>query len=127
METIEITHQIIAAAMRIHSILGPGLLESAYRACMRHELNLRGLHYQTELPVSVNYLGLKVQDVYRMDFLVEGIVVLELKAISKMTPTHEAQFLTYVKLSKRPVGLMINFNVLRLRHGIKRMVNNFIS
>jgi GxxExxY protein len=127
METNELTREIIAAAMRIHSILGPGLLESAYRACMRRELTLRGLQYQTEVPVEVNYLGTKVQEAYRMDFLVENVVVLELKAVSKTIETHEAQFLTYVKLSKRPVGLMINFNVLRLRHGIKRVVNNFVQ
>lgn len=125
MEINEITREIIAAAIRIHSILGPGLLESAYRTCMRHELSLRGLHYQTELPVEVNYLGLKVQDAYRMDFLVEGTVVVELKAVSKTTATHEAQFLTYVKLSNRRVGLMINFHVLRLKDGIRRVVNNF--
>lgn len=85
--------------MRIHSILGPGLLESAYRSCMRHELNLRGLRYHPELPVAVNCLGLEVQNAYRMDFLLEDIVVLELKAVSKVTQEHEAQFLTYVKLS----------------------------
>ena len=125
MKTNEITREIIAAGMRIHSTLGPGLLESAYRACMRHELNLRALRYQAELPVDVTYLGLIVRDAYRMDFLVEDTVVVELKAVRKTTENHEAQFLTYVKLSKRPVGLMINFNVLRLRHGIKRVVNNF--
>jgi GxxExxY protein len=127
MKTNEITREIIAAAIRIHSVLGPGLLESAYRACMRHELNLRGFRYQSELPVAVNYLGLEVENAYRMDFMVEDIVVLELKSVSKVTPEHKAQFLTYVKLSKRPVGLMINFNVTRLRHGIKRVVNNFVA
>jgi GxxExxY protein len=126
MKTNEITREVIAAAMRIHSILGPGLLESAYRACMRHELNLRGLQYKTEVPVAVSYLGLNISDAYRMDFLVEDQVVVELKAISKTTDTHEAQCLTYVKLSKRHVGLMINFHVLRLRHGIKRVVHNFV-
>lgn len=127
MHTNEITREVIAAAIRIHSILGPGLLESTYRACMRHELNLRGLKHQTEVPVSVTYLGLEVKNAYRMDFLVEDIVVVELKAVSKVTPEHEAQFLTYVKLSNHTLGLMINFNVLRLRDGIRRVVHNFRS
>jgi GxxExxY protein len=127
METNAITREVIAAAIRIHSILGPGLLESAYRTCMRHEFFLRGLRYQAELPVEVHYLGLKVPHAYRVDFLVEDTVVVELKAVSKTLEVHNAQFLTYLKLAKRPVGLMINFNVVRLRHGIKRMVNNFAS
>ena len=124
METNEITRQIIAAAMRIHSILGPGLLESAYRACMCHELHLRGLRYQSELPVPVHYLGFVVEVGYRLDLLVD-LVVVELKAVSKTTPVHEAQLLSYLKMGHQSVGLLINFHVSHLRHGIKRMVNNF--
>ena len=125
METNDLTHEIIGSAMTVHSLLGPGLLESAYRSCLCHELTLRGIRWERELPVPVIYKGVKVDIGYRLDLLVEGLVVVELKAISKVTETHEAQLLSHVKLSGRTVGLLINFHVKHLRHGITRVVNGF--
>lgn len=125
METNELTREIIGSAMSVHSFLGPGLLESAYRSCLCHELTLRGVAWEREVPVQVSYKGLTVDAGYRLDLLVEGLVVVELKASSKVTEVHEAQLLSYMRLSGRPVGLLINFHVKHLRHGVKRMVNGF--
>jgi GxxExxY protein len=125
METNVLTGEIISAAISVHSELGPGLLESAYRACLRHELTLRGLAWEGEVPLSVSYKGLTVKVGYRLDLLVEGIVVVELKAASRVTEVHEAQLLSYLRLSRQPVGLLINFHVKHLRNGVKRMVNGF--
>ncbi len=125
METNELTREIIGSAMSVHSLLGPGLLESAYRACLCHEFTLRGLAWAQEVPLAVSYKGLTVDVGYRLDLLVESIVVVELKAASKVTEVHEAQLLSYLRLSGRPVGLLINFHVKHLRHGVTRMVNRF--
>jgi GxxExxY protein len=125
MKTDELTHEIIGAAMKVHSVLGPGLLESAYRACLCHELGLRGLRYQKELPVPIRYLGLIVEVGYRLDILVEDLVVVEVKAISKPKEVHEQQLLSHLTMGHKSVGLLINFHVTHLRHGIKRMVNNY--
>lgn len=111
--------------MRVHSELGPGLLENAYRACLCRELDLLGLKYQTEVPIQLTYRGLTLQVVYRIDILVEDVVIVETKAISSTTSLHEAQLLSHLRSSKKPVGLMINFHVLHLRDGITRKVNNF--
>ena len=125
METNEITSQVIAAAMRVHSILGPGLLESAYRACMCREFELRGIRYEKELPVPITYFGVVIHVGYRLDLQVEDRVIVELKAVSRTTETHEAQLLSHLNMGRKSVGLLINFHVRHLRHGIKRMVNNF--
>jgi GxxExxY protein len=125
MNTNHLTREIIGAAMRVHTALGPGLLESAYRACLCHELELSGWHCQTEVPVPITYRGLTIQTGYRMDLLVEDIVIVESKAVSRMTEAYEAQLLSHLRLSRRTVGLLINFHVRHLRHGIKRMVNNY--
>lgn len=125
MQTNEITHEIIGAAMRIHSALGPGLLESAYRACLCRELKLKNLGYHAELALPITYLGQTLDAGYRIDLLVEDVVIVEIKAVSKLAPVHESQLLSYLRLSGRPVGLLINFHVRQLRHGITRMVNNF--
>ena len=125
METNVITREIIGAAIRIHSIMGPGLLESAYRACLRRELELRGLRYQSELALPIVYLGAVVDAAYRIDFLVEDTVIVELKAVSRTKPLHSAQLLSHLRIGDKHVGLLINFHVVRLRHGIKRIVNNF--
>ena len=111
--------------MRVHTALGPGLLESAYRACLGRELELRGLRYETEVSVPVTYRGLTIPTAYRMDLLVEDVVIVETKALSRITENHEAQLLSHLRLSRRTVGLLINFHVRHLRHGIKRMVNNY--
>ena len=124
MEINEISGQIIDAAMKVHSALGPGLLESAYEACLIHELRKRGLHVESQAPLPVTYDGLTLDVGYRIDLLVEQAVIVELKAIERIAPIHEAQLLSYLRLSKRQLGLLINFNVPHLREGIKRMVNN---
>lgn len=117
-----ITSRIIKGAMNVHSALGPGLLESAYRACLREELVSQGTSLQCEWPLPVHYNGVAVDVGYRVDLLVEDLVVVELKSVEKLGRVHEAQLLSYLKLSQRSVGLLINFNVVHLRHGIRRMV-----
>ena len=116
---------IIGAAMTVHSALGPGLLESTYRACLAHELHLRGLCVRTEVPLPIVYKGIQLDVGYRVDLLVEDVVIVELKVVEKMLRVHEAQILAYLKLSGLEVGLLINFHVPHLRLGIKRMVNNY--
>jgi GxxExxY protein len=114
---------VVDAAMRVHSVLGPGLLEGAYEACLAHELRKRGLRVCTQHPLPVVYDGIRIDVGYRMDLLVEEALIVKLKAISKLLPIHEAQLLSYLKLSGRTVGLLINFHELRLKDGLRRMVN----
>ena len=121
----ELTGQIIAAAMKVHSQLGPGLLESAYEACLEYELKKQGLNVERQKALPVVYDGVKLDCGYRIDLWVENQVVLELKAVDKIAPIHEAQILSYLKMSGCQVGLLINFNVLHLREGIKRLVNHY--
>ena len=123
MELNEITGQLIDAAMKVHTALGPGLLESAYEACLAYELRQRGLRVETQVTLPVKYEGVDLDAGYRLDLLIESRVIVELKAVEKMTPLHEAQLLSYLKLSGCKVGLLINFNVERLKDGIKRMAN----
>ena len=118
MTTNDITRDIIGAAMRVHTALGPGLLESTYRACLCRELELSGLRYLTEVPVPITYRGLTIPTAYRMDVLVEDVVVVETKAVSRVTEAYEAQLLSHLRLSRRTMGLLINFHVKHLRHGI---------
>jgi GxxExxY protein len=120
----EITHEIIAAAIEVHKILGPGLLESAYKICLLLELEERGLHYKKELVVPIAYKNKQVDCGFRMDVLVENKVVVELKSIEHILPIHKAQVLTYLRLFKKQVGLLINFNVPILKQGICRCVLN---
>jgi GxxExxY protein len=120
----EITGQIIDAAMRVHSALGPGLLESAYQACLAYEIRRRKLSVSTQIELPVVYERVRLDVGYRIDLLVEQIVVVELKAVRKLKPIHDAQLLSYLKLSGHPVGLLINFHELHLRDGVRRMVNN---
>jgi len=119
----EITGEIIHGALRVHSGLGPGLLESAYRTFLCHELIQKGLRVQSEVPIPVTYNGVVVDVGYRIDLLVEDVVLVELKSVSKLQPVHHAQLLSYLRLSERRVGILINFNVARLRDGIKRIAN----
>lgn len=119
----EITGAIVNSAMKVHSILGPGLLESAYQACLAHELRLRGFEVATEVPQPVVYEGKKLEVGYRIDLVVEHRVVVEVKSVDILHPIHEAQLLSYMRLSGISVGLLINFNVLHLKEGIKRMVH----
>lgn len=117
-----ITGQVIDCAFAIHSTLGPGLLESLYEACLEHELKKRGLAVKRQLMVPVVYDGLKFDEGFRVDLLVEEDVVVELKAVEQLLPVHEAQLLTYLKLLRRRVGLLINFNTPKLKEGIRRFV-----
>ena len=121
----ECSSQIINAAMRVHSILGPGLLESPYRACLAYELRKRGFRVDEELPVPVIYDEHKMPVGLRLDLLVNDLVVVEVKACAKVNPVHEATLLTYLKMSDHRLGLIINFHELRLRDGLKRLVNGF--
>lgn len=121
----EITEKIIGAAIEVHKTIGPGLLESAYEECLGYEMGLRGLDFERQVPLPVAYKGVTLDCGYRLDFLVEKAVVLELKAIDALQPIHEAQVLTYLKLGGWTLGLLINFNVPLLRDGIKRVVLNY--
>jgi len=118
----DLTGQIIGAAIEVHRELGPGLLEYAYQACLAREFSLRGLPFEQEKPLPVEYKGVRLDCGYRLDFIVAGKVVVELKAVDAIHKVHEAQLLTYLKLTGCRVGLLINFNVPVLKDGIKRMV-----
>ncbi len=123
MHANNITQQIIGAAIEVHRALGPGLLESAYEMCLVHELHLRHVAFERQKPMPVEYKGIKLDCGYRLDLLVEELVVVEIKAVDAILPVHEAQLLTYLKLGAWPVGLLLNFNVPVLRDGVHRMVN----
>ena len=118
----ELTHETIGAAIEVHRQLGPGLLESSYRECLCHELLLRGVDFRREYPLPLYYKGLRLDCGYRVDVVVEDLVPVELKAIQALTTVHEAQLLTYLRLGGWKVGLLINFNVPVLKHGIVRRI-----
>lgn len=117
-----LTEQVIGAAMEVHRQLGPGLMESVYQACLAHELYLRSIKSEREKPLPIVYKGAHLDCGYRLDFLVEEKVIVELKAVEQLLPIHEAQLLTYLKITGCKVGLLINFNVPLLKQGIKRRV-----
>ena len=118
----DLTQEIIGAAIEVHRELGPGLLESACEECLYHELHLRGLTFERQVPLPVLYKGLRLDCGYRLDVVVENAVVLELKSVERVLPVHEAQLLTYLKLTGKRVGFIINFNVPVLKDGIVRKV-----
>ena len=118
----QITEAIIGAAIEVHRLLGPGLLESTYEECLCHELSLRGLAFERQVALPVLYKGVKLDCGYRMDLVVADQVVVELKTVDALLPVHEAQLLTYLKLSGKRIGLLLNFHVEVLRNGIKRRV-----
>lgn len=118
----ELTSQILGAAMEVHSQLGPGLLESVYETCMAHELTGRGLSVVRQLPVPVVYKGQRLDCGFRLDLMVEGAVVVELKSVDRLMPVHESQLFTHMRLLGCRVGLLLNFNVQHLRDGIVRRV-----
>ncbi len=120
MERDPLTKQIIGCAIEVHRTLGPGLLESAYQQCLAHEFQLQGVSFVMEEPVSVTYKEVTLDCGYRLDFLVDGKVIIELKSVEKIMGIHQAQLLTYMKLAKVERGLLINFNTPRLVDGIKR-------
>jgi len=123
-EPNQITGEIIDAAMKVHSHLGPGLLESASEACLEFELSRRGLNVRSQLKLPIRYYDLSIEAGYRIDLLVEDEVIVEVKAVEALHAVHHAQLLSYLKLSGKKVGLLINFHELHLKDGIKRMVNN---
>lgn len=118
----ELTGKIIGSAIEVHRRLGPGLLESAYEECFCHELHLHGIPFERQKPLPLEYKGIKLDCGYRMDIVVDNKVVVELKCVEQIMPVHEAQLLTYLKLSKIKVGLIINFYTAVLKDGIKRLV-----
>jgi len=122
MDENEISNKIIGAALEVHKVLGPGLLESAYEECLCYELNLQGLAFERQKSLPVEYKGIKLDCGYQMDLVVEGKVVVEVKAVEKLLSIHEAQVLTYLRLSGLRLGLLINFNSPRIKDGIKRLV-----
>ncbi len=120
----ELSTEIIGAAIEVHKQLGPGLLESAYETCLAQEMSLRGIAFERQKPLPLTYKGTKLDCGYRLDFLVEGLVVVELKAVKKFEPVHKAQMLTYLKLTSCKLGLLLNFHTILLKTGIKRVVLN---
>jgi len=119
----EVSHAIITAAMKVHSELGPGLLESAYQACLLHELKLAGFQSAGQVGLPVVYRGIRLEIGYRMDLVVEDLVIVEVKSVDAISPVHQAQIISYLKLSGKSLGLLINFNVVHLKDGIRRFVN----
>ena len=118
----ELTEQVIGAALDVHTALGPGLLESAYESCLAHEFTLRGIEFVRQVELPVQYKDHLVECGYRIDLLVADRVIVELESVDRLLPIHEAQLLTYLKLSGIRIGLLINFNVKHLRDGIKRRI-----
>ena len=124
MSTINpITGSILNAAIEVDKNLGPGLLESTYFPCLQYELGQRGLRYETQRAVPVIYKDLRLETQYRVDLIVEALVVVEIKSVAAVLPVHQAQVLTYLSLTGCPAGLLINFNVARLMDGVKRLIN----
>ena len=121
----EISDAVIGACIEIHKHLGPGLLESAYEECLCHELSVRGIPFERQKPLPITYKSVRLDCGYRIDLLVAEKLIVELKAVEELLPIHEAQLLTYLKLSNLPFGLLINFHVPVLKHGLKRIVNSF--
>jgi GxxExxY protein len=126
-EENEITERIIGAAIEVHRHLGPGLLESAYQECLCYELAQAGIRFERELHLPIRYKTIKLDAAYRIDLLVEGSVVVEIKAVEQLLPVHSAQLLNYLKASNLHIGLLINFNVPLLKEGLQRIVNSLLS
>jgi GxxExxY protein len=118
----ELTNLIIGAAIDVHKELGPGLLESAYEECLYYELNKRGLKTERQKPLPIVYKEIKLDCGYRADLIVEDKVIVELKSVDALIPVHEAQILTYMRFAEKRIGLLINFNVVILKEGIKRYI-----
>ena len=125
MDLNELSSQIIGSAIEIHKALGPGLLESAYEQCLSHELGLRQICFEPQKPLPVCYKDIELDCGYRLDILVEGRIIVELKSVERIEPIHHAQLLTYLRLSNLKLGLLLNFNVPVMKDGINRIVNEF--
>ena len=122
MEFDELSNKVIGCAIEVHRNLGPGLLESTYKQCLAHELKIEGMPFKLQFPLPVEYKGIKLDCGYRIDLLVANILIVELKSVENVLPIHQAQLLTYMKLSGIKIGLLMNFNVKYMKDGIKRMV-----
>jgi GxxExxY protein len=120
----EVTEKIIGAALKVHSAIGPGVLESVYQTCIAYELRTSGLKVFTEVALPVVYQGIRMDSGYRIDLLVEDLVIVELKCADTLLPIHKAQLLTYLRLANKPIGVLLNFNVVQMRDGIKHILNN---
>jgi GxxExxY protein len=127
MKLNEVSGHIVDAALKVHTALGPGLLESAYQACLSHELRKRGLHVEENIQLGLRYDGIVLDIGYRIDMRVESLVIVELKAVSRMQPLHLAQLLSYLRLSDSPLGLLLNFHVPLMKNGIVRLINRRAS
>ena len=121
----KIAAENVDSAFKIHTDFGPGLLESAYEACMAHELGKRGFRVERQKPQPIFYDGIEIETAYRLDLLVGDAVIVELKAVEQLAPIHQAQLMTYLRLSGKSLGLLINFNVPLIKQGIRRIANNF--
>ena len=122
MEFDDLSNRVIGCAIEVHRELGPGLLESSYEQCLAHELKLNGISFQLQHPQPVEYKGIRLDCGYRIDMLIEDELIIELKAVEEIKGIHEAQLLTYMKLAGIKIGLLINYNVTKLKNGIKRYV-----
>ena len=122
-EINRLSSKIIGAAIEVHKTLGPGLLESVYEECLCHELKIQNLHFERQKPIPFKYKGTDIDCGYRLDIVVENRIILELKSCSNIEPIHKAQLLTYLKLCKLNLGLILNFNVTLMRDGVVRIVN----
>lgn len=122
MEFDELSNRVIGCALEVHRELGPGLLESTYEQCLAHELKLNGIRFELQHPLPVEYKGVRLDCGYRVDLLVEDKLIIELKSVEQIKGIHEAQLLTYMRLAGVKIGLLINFNVTKLKNGIKRFV-----
>ena len=121
-DTNQLTYQIIGCAYEVHKTLGPGLLESTYETCLCYELEKAGIKYEKQKELIINYKGVRLDNGYRIDILVENDIIIELKSVEALLPVHTAQIMTYIKLSKKRIGLLINFNVTNLQNGIHRYI-----
>jgi GxxExxY protein len=121
----QITDAVIGAAIEVHKKLGPGLLESAYKECLTREFILREINFEREKPLPLEYKGIRLECGYRLDFLIEKLVVVEIKSVDALNSIHESQLITYLRLGEWKIGLLINFNVEKLTNGIRRRVLNY--
>ena len=122
MEFDELSNKVIGCAIEVHKQLGPGLLESSYERCLSYELLCAGIQHETQKELPIDYKGMKIDCGYRVDLFVDEKLIVELKSVEKLLPIHEAQILTYMKLASVKIGLLLNFNVVRFKDGIKRFV-----
>lgn len=122
MELNDLTYKILGCVYKVHSSLGPGLLESTYEVCLEHELINEGLKAERQKALPVVYENIKLDAGYRIDLLVENRIILELKSVDQIAPIHKAQLMTYLKLSKKKLGFLLNFNVLKMKNGVTRII-----